>query len=153
MIPLPITDREALNEAFHDALSRALPSADEASRQAWAAEHAEEIQTEVQLHLAPIVRKLATPFAEREVKKAALEFIDGERITRLWVLDSGQHAILADRRDFFFHAGATASLIYEQTGPDIGHRATELPLGNRDMWEWIQDFMQRGFKAQPEGGE
>ena len=150
MIPIPINSRQALNEAFNNALSRVLSTAAEPERQRWTVEHADEIQTEVELHLEHILKNLATPFEDREVKKPVLEFSEGLKTTRLWVLDAGQHAILADRRDFFFHAGATASLIYEQTGPDIGHQATEMKADNTDTWSWIQDIMQRGFshKAQ-----
>lgn len=153
MIPLLIHDREGLDESFHQALTRALHPADEAARRQWVAEHAEEIQTGIELHLEHILKTLATPFARREVAKPVLEFKDGSCITRLWVLDAGQHAILADRRDFFFHAGATASLVYEQIGPDIGHRVTEMKIDNADTWAWIQDLMQRGIAAQEREGD
>lgn len=65
---------------------------------------------------------------------------------RLWVLDAGQRAAVADRRDFYFSAGKTASLIYEEQ--HHGHYATEVPVFNESTWKWIAKWMERGFLAE-----
>ncbi len=78
-----------------------------------------------------------------------LQFPDGH-ITRVWMINPGESIKLGEPRSMQFpHDPSlkTASLIYETIGTE-GHSATEYDIRNPGTWEWIQQWMEKGLRAE-----
>jgi hypothetical protein len=86
----------------------------------------------------------------KQVTKPVLSFKNGPTTIQVWVLNPGQWCKLGEHRSFTFPhqpGDKTASLIYE-TISSWGHEAVEHDIGEEGTWNWIQEWMNKGFKAE-----
>ena len=74
-----------------------------------------------------------------------LEIKKGDRTYKVWVLQVGQWCECSPARCHHFQARKTPSLVYDQCGPDCGHKCEELNLDDASIWHWVQELMQTGL--------
>lgn len=84
-----------------------------------------------------------------QVTKPVMTLKSGNHSFQIWVLNPGQWCQCTPASCHEFHAGKTASIIYESFGAVGMHECIEYPLNHPTIWNWIQGHMQDHFNPTP----
>ncbi len=139
---------EDMEEQLPGLLAKLLPGSTKEAQRDWWEAHQEDVTDEMLSHFSAAIQTVRNQeTGAHRVTKPVLEFKmkTGER-RRVWALDAGEVASLADHRSFWFGGSYTAGLIYEDLHTN-GHSATESNLRDEKTWGWIQQWMEEGFKS------
>jgi hypothetical protein len=116
----------------------------EAEVKAWIKDHAEDVAAQVEGFLKEAVRRVHAP--KPVVTEPTLSFKFKNNQIDLFVSDSGQSIAVADINSQRFGGDDTATLVYVERGH--GLHSTEYNINNPSTWNWIKQWMQKGFASE-----